>query len=114
MLRKLAGGIVDAVIGKRNGVQLRRKAEIAARFRQNFAADKTVIGRKLLLQLGERILIAVQLVLFEQQADSSDIGVRVFEILFHFGLGWPHQPGSIQLFAKALFGLHGQRLEARL
>ena len=68
-----------------------RKAEIAARFRQNFRAHKIVVSRKLLFELRERVLIAAHLVLFEQQADPGYVGLRVFQILFHFEL-WMAPP----------------------
>ena len=52
-------------------VQLRGEAEIRASFGQHFLADKIVVGSKLFFELCEGVLITLDLVFLEKQADSS-------------------------------------------
>ena len=84
--RQLGGRVIDTEVFELNGVQVGRQAEIGPGFRQHFLADEAVVGSELVLELGESVLIAVHLVLFEQQTDAVQIGIGVFEILFDFEL----------------------------
>jgi hypothetical protein len=61
--------------------------------RQHIGANESVVCRKLFLEFRERLLVAGQLVFFEQQADAGDVGLRIFQVLIHREFGRPDKSG---------------------
>src|SRR5262249_56658785 len=91
--RQLVGRDVDAELLEAEGVLLGRQAKISTRLGQNLLLYPRVVLSELLLQFSESFLVAIDLVLLEQLADSVDEKVGARQVGLHLDLRRPELSG---------------------
>ena len=115
--RKLGRRDVDADLLEPERIQLGRQAEVLAGPGQYLGLDKFIPGGELILELGIRRLVALDLELVEKLADAGDEEGGLGQVFLHLGFDRRQQLGVVEPLAddtpwrSSVIGF-GARLEA--